>query len=796
MRKRLPSTHISFIVTLAFILAPWFAHSQKSATSVTGYGKASYNASSKMVFMREWLVAGPYAVGETEQERRSGFRSDDNIGLLNVASDKAPQPITLNGTTHAWVGHSSSTDGVNFDKIFQKDYAAAYALAELKSAEDKTVFLGIGSDDALRVWLNGKLVHNNWIARGMETDDDIVALRLKKGSNQLLIKVQDQQEGWGFICRILDDATISAGLIDAVLAGDYDQCKMMVEGGVDVNRKNKVGLSPLGAARLSGRKQLEKVLTDHGANDASVPSGEVLTDQQYVALQMKKAPGIALLVSKDGEILYSKGFGFADIGNNQPITPQTKFRIGSITKQFTSAAILKLQEERKISVKDKLSKFIPDFPRGNEVTIHHLLTHTSGIQTYTGRPDFVSRVTSGISEDDLVTIIKQSPYDFNPGERYLYNNSGYFLLGHIIRLVTGKAYGEYLKEVFFDPIGMVNTGVHSPELQLTQEAKGYMKQDNSYSKALDWNMSWAGGAGALYSTVEDLNRWNEAVFGGKVLKPESLKAAHTSVTLNNGQVPPEIKYGYGWVIQSFRGTDVIAHSGGLHGFSSQIARVPAHNLSVVMLTNLVPAEVMLDPTKIIEYFLWEKLGEVETNVSAAIEEDVTVYEGRYDFGNGAVMTVTSENDQLYAQLTGQQRFPIFASAPGSYFWKVVDAKITFLKDEKGEVTHADFSQSGRQLKVSRMSDIKIAKVDPALYDRYVGKYDYGNSFFINIIREGEKLYAQGTNQPRFEIVPVSETEFASREVNAKFSFEKENPGQASKLILEMAGRKQEGLRVE
>ena len=317
-------------------------------------------------------------------------------------------------------------------------------------------------------------------------------------------------------------------------------------------------------------------------------------------------PGIAVLLAKDGKILYRKGFGYADIKDKVPVTPDTKFRIGSVTKQFTAAAILKLQENNLLSVNDKLSKFIPDFPRGNEVTIHQLLTHTSGIHSYTGNHDFVERVAKTISPDSLILSIKSDPYDFNPGENLQYNNSGYFLLGYIISKVSGKPYDAYLKETFFNPLGMSNTGVHYSGIKLEREANGYTKNNDKYEDALNWDMSWAGAAGALYSTVDDLLKWNQALYGGKVMNEKSLNAALTPVVLN-GESRPPMKYGYGLGLNKYRGMDIIGHGGGLHGFLTQLAYYPKEKVSVVMFTNTADPEINFDPNKIAEAYLWNKL---------------------------------------------------------------------------------------------------------------------------------------------------------------------------------------------
>ena len=572
---------------------------------------------------------------------------------------------------------------------------------------------------------------------------------------------------------------------------------MLLNAGVDVNGKNNAGLTALNAARLNGRGEAAARLQTKGAQEAPFPSSSALIDNEYSSLKGKKAAGIAVLVAKDGKVLYKNGFGYSDIAKGEAITPETKFRIGSITKQFIGAAILKLQEEGKISTQDKLSKFLPDFPRGNEVAVHHLLTHTSGIHSYTNKNDFITKVTSPISEVDLIELIKKDQYDFNPGERFLYNNSGYFLLGHIIRKVTGKSFGEFLNEEFFGPVGMPNTGVYSTGLNLSKEAKGYKKENGEYKADIDWDMSWAGGAGALYSTVEDLFRWNEALFNGKVLKPESMKAAFTPVVLNDGNMPVDGNYGYGWFMENYRGLDVAGHGGGLHGFSTRISRYTRENLTVILLTNVLPTEVTLNPNTIAEFFLWEKMtAQTSYAVNAAVTEDVTPYAGRYAFPGGGVMTITAEGVSLFAQLTGQGRFPIFAAAPGEYFWKVVDARVKFIKNEKGEVTHGDFSQNGANLKIPKMPDEVIVSIDPALLVWYVGKYDLGNDMKVTVTAEDGKLYAQTPTSPKFEIKPVSNTEFTLPELNARLTFVREGNEKAGKFILDQAGQRKDAPRVE
>jgi hypothetical protein len=281
-----------------------------------------------------------------------------------------------------------------------------------------------------------------------------------------------------------------------------------------------------------------------------------------------------------------------------------------------------------------------------------------------------------------------------------------------------------------------------------------------------------------------------------VLQDKSLKSALTPVVLNNGKKPDNTNYGYGLALDDYRGIDVIEHGGGLQGFISQLARYSKDNITVAILTNLSPPEVSTNSNTIAEFFLWQKMEKQKSREqNSAVTEDVNQYTGRYDFPNGAVMIITAENNNLFAQLTGQPKFPIFPSGNGEYFWKVVDARISFVKNANGEVEYGDFQQNGNRLSVAKMKDVPIVSIDKALYTLYSGKYDFGNNMTLTVTRESDKLFAQATNQPKFEILPISETEFTLREANAKLLFVKEQNGKISKLVLDMAGQKKDMARL-
>jgi CubicO group peptidase (beta-lactamase class C family) len=787
------------------ILLPLLSLAQKKQASTpadkpfNGYGEASYTLPASEKYMSVWLVSEPVRMDTTsgrpsEQNQINFFKED--IQPITVLPNKPVASLEIKGKQYQWKLIKTSADIIDLDAQYKKvDFAAAFALAEIKSDKEVKTFLSVGSDDGIRIWHNGKLIHDNWIPRGVNKDDDLVPITLKPGSNQLLLKVQDMQLGWGFVVKILSIDALSDQLITAAGQGDIDNVTKLLEAGANLEKKNASGLTALNKARLRGFDDVAQLLISKGAKEAPMPALDTYINGIYNSLDGKTASGVAVLVAKDGKVLYKKGFGYADIEKKELISPETKFRIGSVTKQFTASAILKLQEEGKISVNDKLSKFLPDFPRAGEVTIHQLLTHISGIHSYTSKPEFINKVTSPITEEELIAFFKNDPYDFNPGEQWAYNNSAYFILGHIIGKVSGKPYGEYLKESFFVPLGMTNTGIYNATLNLQNEAKGYTKENGQYKRAMNWDMSWAGGAGAIYSTVEDLYKWEEALFNGKVLPEKSSTAAFTPVVLNNGK-KPDASYGYGLMINDYRSVEVIEHGGGLHGFISQLARYPKENITVAILTNLTPPEVSTNSNTIAEFFLWQKMEKQKSRIkNASVTEDVSQYAGRYDFHNGAVMIITAENNNLFAQLTNQPKFPIFPSGNGEYFWKVVDARITFVKNASGEVEYGDFQQNGNKLKVAKLKDEQVVSIDKAFYTLYSGKYDYGNNITVAVTNESDKLFVQATNQPKFEIFPVSEKEFTLRELNAKLLFVKEPDGKISKLVLDMAGQKKDMARL-
>lgn len=290
-------------------------------------------------------------------------------------------------------------------------------------------------------------------------------------------------------------------------------------------------------------------------------------------------PGAAIIVTKDGNIIFRKAFGLADLEHNIELQPDMTFRIGSLTKQFTAVAIMILAEDGKLAVTDDIHKFLPDYPtHGARITVENLLTHTSGIRNYTAMPGFAKDRDRDLTVQQMIDLFKNEPLEFEPGTRFSYSNSGYFLLGAIIEQVSKKPYFSFIAERIFEPLGMTRTAYEGYERSNAKQAEGYSGRNRV--PAISMTRPYA--AGALVSCVDDLAVWNAGFSSGKLLKPESWKQIFTSYKLKDGT---DANYGYGWGIGKFKNRDAVFHSGGIDGFSSYAMWLPAENVYVALLKN-------------------------------------------------------------------------------------------------------------------------------------------------------------------------------------------------------------------
>lgn len=301
-------------------------------------------------------------------------------------------------------------------------------------------------------------------------------------------------------------------------------------------------------------------------------------------MEKQKIPGVSLAVVKDGRLVYAKGYGLANVEHQVPVKPETIFQSGSVGKQFTSMAVMMLVEEGKVSLEDKINKYFTDAPaEWSNITVRHLLTHTSGMTDYP--KDFNFR--ADYTEDDIYKRIKTVPLAFQPGEKWAYSNLGYVTLGILINRVTGKFYGDFLKERVFNPLGMTTARIISESDIIPNRAAGYMLVKGELK-----NQEWVSPTlnttadGALYLSVLDMAKWEAALNGEKLLKKTNLEQMWTSVKLNSGATP---KYGFGWFLAEANGKQIIEHGGAWQGFKSMISRFPEDKLTVIVFANLINA---------------------------------------------------------------------------------------------------------------------------------------------------------------------------------------------------------------
>ena len=286
----------------------------------------------------------------------------------------------------------------------------------------------------------------------------------------------------------------------------------------------------------------------------------------------------SILIAKGGQIVVSKGYGLANREHDVANIPQTKFRIGSVTKQFTVMAILLLEKQGKLKVDDPIARHLPDAPATwKDVTIHHLMSHTAGIPEYTSTPAFREIRTTTMTLPKIIAMFKDKPLDFKPGEMFRYSNAGYILLGQIIETVSGKSYEEFVRTNIFTPLQMNDSGYDHFKPVLQHRATGYARDGSTLVNSSYFDMSIPHAAGALYSTVEDLNRWDQALYEAKLLPRATLDRMFTIVRWN---------YGYGWTIGTKFNRKSQGHGGSIYGFRSMVTRFPEEKVYVVVLSNV------------------------------------------------------------------------------------------------------------------------------------------------------------------------------------------------------------------
>ena len=536
----------------------------------------------------------------------------------------------------------------------------------------------------------------------------------------------------------------------------------------------------------------------------------------------------SVLVSEEGKVLYKKGFGMANMEWGIPNQPNTKHRLGSITKQFTAMLVLQLVAEGKLDLQTSITTYLPDYPKasGDKITCHHLLTHTSGIPNYTSFPNFMENESrTPYTPEEFLEKFAHKALEFTPGENFNYSNSGYFLLGVIIEKLSGKTYEQMLQEKIFIPLDMKDSGYDNHAVILKNRATGYEKQGNNYVNSAYLDMTIPYAAGSMYSTVEDLFKWDQALYTTKILPQEYL----------NMYFEPQISawsnfnYAYGWMVgynKIGNSTDsiyTIGHGGGINGFSTYITRTTSNKSSIIILNNTGGAPLN-DMTEAILAIIHGKGYDMPkqsvADVVLAVIENKGIDEGISRFNEikaskdhrllegemNAIGYVLMRSDRLdeankIFHLILEE-FPSSSNAYDSYAESLMQlgenelAIKNYLKSVELNPDNQNGITALKKLGYDVSDLVKEVIVPNTILETYIGEYELQPGFTLTITLNENQLKAQATGQPTVDIFPKSETEFYLKVIDAQLVFNKNDTGEIDSLTLFQGGQEMKGKRID
>ena len=505
------------------------------------------------------------------------------------------------------------------------------------------------------------------------------------------------------------------------------------------------------------------------------------------------APGVAVLVARGDTVLYRGARGRADLDAGTPLAPGDRFRIGSITKQFAAAGVLALVDAGQVKLDDPLSKYVPDYPGGERITVLQLLNHTSGVKSYTGIPGYMAGpIRSDLTTAQLIDVFKSLPVDFEPGAEWAYNNSGYVLVGALIEAASGQPWHEYLRRTFFEPLGMRDTGYGHDPAVVARQVKGYTFDGGTSVPAMPLSMTQPHAAGALVSSVDDLLIWNRALHEGRVLKPETYRQMITPV---GKAAQPGVGYGFGLAVDTVRDRPQLQHGGGIFGFSTQLSYLPGPDITVAVLENDDTFPGRERPEALARRLAALALGDpYPARVSVAVDvAELKVAEGVYRFTPTITRTLRVVDGRLTAQRSGGSRSVLIPIAADEFLYDDGFNRLTLQRDGSGRVVAMRFFANGEgEGVVGARSDeplpadaATVVVPRPAL-ERLTGSYSV-SGMTMKAFLEGADLRVQLAGQPAFTLRAASPTRFAIPEVGAELEFA-EGEGPAASMTLRQAGQ--------
>ncbi len=512
---------------------------------------------------------------------------------------------------------------------------------------------------------------------------------------------------------------------------------------------------------------------------------EAVIDKLISDVYKPGEPGAALLIAEKGKVVYRKAFGMADLELNVPMKPEMVFEIGSMTKQMTAVAVLMLMEEGKLSLQDEITKYIPDYPvQGHKITIHHLLTHTSGIKSYTSMQEWQPLWRNDMTPEEMIDLFKNQPMDFAPGEHYLYNNSAYFMLGYVIEKASGMSYGKFLKERIFKPLKMNNSYYGSHEQIIQGRASGYQKKED-FVNAEYLSLTQPYAAGSVMSNVDDLLTWQMAVRDNKLVKKETMQLAFTDYRLNDGK---PIHYGYGWGLNDINGSPTIEHSGGIFGYTTNGIWLPEEDVYVVMLTNrddIGPGDIS---TRVAAIAIGKPYPSAGSSVSLS-QDVLRSLEGVFEFEDGSVRKFFVEDGQLMSQKQGSAKFRLIPLSEKLFSYENSFSTVEFstMAGKRKAVFKNRIDAFTGELSDKKIAENAEISLSPEQMKAFVGVYEVQPGFSLTFTLEDGHLMTQATGQEKFEVFPSSENTFFLKVVDARIEFQRNAEGVVDALMLYQGG---------
>lgn len=397
-----------------------------------------------------------------------------------------------------------------------------------------------------------------------------------------------------------------------------------------------------------------------------------------------------VLVAREGKVVFGRAYGMANYELDAPNTAETKFRIGSLTKPFTAAAVMLLQERGKLSIQDSICKYVADCPAAwQPVTLRQLLSHTSGLAKQEKAADYLKTAMLPMTVAQLIEGFRNRPPEFKPGERFDYNNNGYVLLGQVIERASGESYEAFMRENVFAPLGMSDTGYDRHEPVIKGRADGYIREGPALLNAAYIDQSQPFAAGALYSTAGDLLRWDQALYTENLLPRKTLEEMFT---------PVAGPYGYGWFVTRQFNRRLLWHGGGTPGFAAVLLRFPEERVTVIVLSNLENAPVLRMGSDLAAIVFGEKYEIPKERTAVKVDaKTLEAYRGEYEDRPGRTTSILFEGGTLMLKLAGQpDPLPLSAESETRFFHPEQDVQVEFVKDAAGKVTELILRLNGRE----------------------------------------------------------------------------------------------------